>query len=243
MTSSALAPSRVRDRRARLKICGLTRLEDVDAALELGVDFIGLNFYEPSPRFVDVETARALRERIGDRATVVGVFVNLPLERVLDIEEAVGLDLLQFHGDEALDEAMKDVADRSLKAFKGSLLAEASDSSLHRDHLFESYSSFWGWLFDAPHDTLYGGSGRSWRYGDLAALTSDVSDADLPKLFVAGGINPDNVADVVRQVPDLYAIDVCSGVESQPGVKDPTLMRELVMRLETLETHHGEASS
>ena len=246
--------------RPRLKICGVTRAEDIDCALDLGVDLIGLNFYEPSPRFVSVEQARVLRDRVGDRAQVVGVFVNLPTERVLEIEDRVGLDLLQFHGDEEADE-LHALAGRSLRAFKGSVLAEDPDTidetgaTAARERLLSSWGDFWGWLFDAPHDTLYGGSGESWSYGRLGKLQADDGGApghggaSVPRLFVAGGIRPENVLDVVARVPGLFAVDVCSGVESAPGIKDPNLMRELVARLETLKSQDtleyddGEAPS
>jgi phosphoribosylanthranilate isomerase len=199
---------------ARVKICGVTDLESAELAVELGADYLGLNFYPPSPRYLDVERARSLAEAVRGRVVLVGVFVNESPERIAAIVDRVGLDLVQASGDEP-PAAVRTEAARTIKAFRGGAWPQPARLA--------EYGPLWGVLIDAPHSTLFGGSGEAWDYGRLTHADS-AGRADGTRLFLAGGLDPDNVRQAVRVVRP-YAVDVCSGVERAPGIKDRDRMR------------------
>ena len=184
----------------RVKICGITRVEDAHAAIAAGADMIGLNFYANSPRYVDIARACQIRAAVGSRAAVIGVFVNADRAYIDERMRLAELDMIQFSGDE--DDAalagwpVPSIVTRRLK--QGDL---SSVMPHHADYV----------LFDAFNEKLYGGSGSRIPLEQLRRL-------DLSRAFVAGGLNPDNVAEVAALEP--YAVDCASGVESSPGVKD-----------------------
>jgi phosphoribosylanthranilate isomerase len=217
--------------RPRVKICGITRAEDADAALALGADFVGLNFYPPSPRSIDVDRAAALRRSIGDRARVVGVFVNHDRAEVATIAARVGLDLLQFHGDEQPAD-LEPHAGRAIKVFR--VVDALPTGEIAR------YGSVWGFLFDskAPRDAnerhvvdhrRFGGTGARWSWDAAGALPAG------RRIFVAGGIRPDNVGELMARLSP-WGIDVSSGVESAPGRKDPVLLERLFEEIAHAQT-------
>lgn len=190
----------------RIKICGITRVEDAALAVELGADFIGLNFYPPSPRYVELERAREIRDTVGGRCRVVGVFVNAPREFIAERLAALALDLIQFHGDE--DEAALDgwevptIRALRLKSIEKGLPFPPTRA----DYL----------LLDRFHPELFGGTGQALPLDYLLGL-------DLSRVFISGGLTPANVAAAVALKP--YAVDVASGVESAPGVKHDGKLR------------------
>lgn len=200
--------------RPKVKICGLTTVEDVEAALALGADFVGLNFYEPSPRYVDLGTARRLRDTVGDRATVVGVFVNSTSAG--EIADDVGLDLLQFHGDEG-PAFVAEFAERAIKVFR---VGERFDATQ-----LEDYAATWGYLFDNGNVSARGGSGLPWSWELVSAVATD------KPIFIAGGVSPQNVGSLCARVHP-WGIDVCSGVEASKGRKDPALLQRLFQEIE-----------
>jgi phosphoribosylanthranilate isomerase len=204
--------------RVKVKICGVTDPANALAAVEMGADYLGLNFYRSSPRFVTVERAREIAEAVRGRVPLVGVFVNAPAAEIAAIVERVGLDLVQLSGDEGPDAAAPFAA-RAIKAFRTGGLPDAGELA--------AWSEAWGVLIDAPHRALYGGTGEEWDYGATAALAGR-------RLFLAGGIGPDNARRAVEAARP-YAIDVCSRVESAPGIKDLELLRRLFQ-----EVRHGE---
>jgi phosphoribosylanthranilate isomerase len=194
--------------KVRVKICGITRVEDARAAIAAGADMIGLNFYAKTPRFVDVDRAREIREAVGARATVVGVFVNASRVYIDERLRAVSLDMIQFSGDED-DAALAGwpvplIVTRRLKTNE-----ESSSRPPRGDYV----------LYDALDAKLFGGTGNRISLDQLLAV-------DLSRAFVAGGLNPDNVAEVAALEP--YAVDCASGVESSPGVKDHDKLRRFV---------------
>ena len=202
-------------RQVRVKICGVTRPEDADAAVVLGADYLGLNFHPPSPRFVSRAVAREIAGAVAGRVPLVGVFVNLLAAEVEDIAAEVGLDLFQFSGDEEPAD-LRRFASKAIKALRtgGETGSTATAAEL------APYADFWALLFDARHDALYGGTGIEWPYAEVAAI------AAARRVFVAGGLRPGNA----RRAADLsgaFGIDVCSGVESAPGIKDPGLLARL----------------
>ena len=193
----------------RVKICGVTRADDADVAIEAGAELIGLNFYAPSPRYVAFDTAVRIRRRIGSRAQVVGVFVNAE-RAVIDTHlRELHLDMLQFHGDED-DSALAGwnvPVIRALRVRGGE--AGAAISRARADYI----------LLDTFHPSLYGGSGVARPLDDLKGL-------DLSRVFISGGLNATNVADAAALHP--YAVDAASGVESSPGAKDHLKLRSFV---------------
>jgi len=193
----------------RVKICGVTRADDADAAIEAGAELIGLNFYAPSPRYVAFDTAVRIRRRIGSRAQVVGVFVNEERAVIDKHLSELHLDMLQFHGDED-DSALAGwnvPVIRALRVRGGE--AGAAISRARADYI----------LLDTFHPSLYGGSGVARPLDDLKGL-------DLSRVFISGGLNATNVADAAALNP--YAVDAASGVESSPGAKDHLKLRSFV---------------
>jgi phosphoribosylanthranilate isomerase len=190
----------------RVKICGITRVEDARAAIEAGADMIGLNFYAKTPRFVEVGRAREIREAVGASATIVGVFVNASRAYIDERLRAASLDMIQFSGDE--DDTL--VAGWPVPSIVTRRLKPGESVTPHRaDYV----------LFDAFDAKLLGGTGIRLSLDLLRGV-------DLSRAFVAGGLNPDNVAEVAALKP--YAVDCASGVESSPGVKDHDKLRSFV---------------
>ena len=190
----------------RVKICGITRVEDAHAAIAAGADMIGLNFYAESPRYINIDRAVEIRAAIGSRAAVVGVFVNAERAYIDDRLRAAALDMIQFSGDE--DDAA--LAGWPVPSIVVRRLKPGESMTPHRaDYV----------LFDAFDAKLHGGTGIRIALDQLRAL-------DLSRAFVAGGLNPDNVAEVAALGP--YAVDCASGVESSPTVKDHDKLRRFV---------------
>ncbi len=193
----------------RVKICGITRVEDAEAAIALGADMIGLNFYPPSPRCLTIERAHAIRDAIGRRASVVGVFVNASRDYIEERLRELDLDLLQFHGDEE-ERALRGWPVQVIRAFR--MRADAPDAALPAtaaDYM----------LLDTFHPGLYGGTGAARPLAGLARF-------DLTRVIISGGLVPENVAAAAALMP--FAIDVASGVESAPGIKDPAKLRSFI---------------
>jgi len=193
----------------RIKICGLTRVEDAQLAVELGADIIGLNFYPPSPRSLSLERAQSIRDMIGNRCEVAGVFVNATRDYIEDHLHRLKLDLLQFHGDETDDE----LQGWPVKVIRAVRLKDGEALRAY-EHSAADYL-----LVDTFHPSLYGGTGQSRGFDNLAG-------ADLSHVFISGGLSPMNVAAAVRLNP--FGVDVASGVESAPGIKDAGKLRSFI---------------
>ncbi|HEY0515149.1 MAG TPA: phosphoribosylanthranilate isomerase [Thermoanaerobaculia bacterium] len=204
----------------KIKVCGVTDPANAAAAVAMGADYLGLNFYAGSPRFVTVERALEIAGAVGGRAPLVGVFVDAPRSEIEEISGRVGLDRVQFSGGEG-PAAVAPFAGRAVKAFR-------TGGPPSREEM-DAYGEVWGVLIDAPHAMLYGGTGSAWDYGAM-----DGQELAGRRLFLAGGIGPDNARRAVAAARP-WAIDVCSRVESAPGIKDLELLRRLF-----LEVKHGE---
>lgn len=197
---------------ARVKICGLTRPEDIRAAVQCGADAIGLVFYEPSPRSVSPAQAQALAREVPAFVTVVGLFVNPTREEVESVLEQVPLDLLQFHGDEP-PAFCAGFGRRWIKAIR---VREAGQI----ERAFEDYHEAAGLLVDAWDPDRYGGTGKSFNW-DL------IPDERPRPLILAGGLSSDNVFAAVEQVRP-WAVDVSGGVEKDKGNKDIRKIRHFI---------------
>jgi phosphoribosylanthranilate isomerase len=191
-----------------VKICGVTTVEDAELAIACGADLIGLNFYAPSPRYIDRARARAIRRAIGSRAIVVGLFVNAERNHIDQYWRELDLDMLQFHGDE--DESA--IAGWPIKVIRAlRVRAETPEQAYTTNADYR--------LLDAFHPGLYGGTGRR-------LATEWLRGADLSRTILAGGLTPANVTEAAALKP--YAVDVAGGVESLPGVKDPAKLRSFI---------------
>ena len=206
--------------RVRVKICGLRSGHDVDAAIAAGTDAIGFVFYAPSKRAIDPEVAARLRCRIPAFVSVVALFVDPHPELVQQVLDRVQPDLLQFHGDESPDYCAS-FGRPYMKAFRvGGGALSTADQVLACCQPYQGASA---WLFDA-YSTAYGGSGLTF---DPALLASVQSLAARPALVLAGGLKPDTVGDAIVRVRP-YAVDVSSGVEDAPGIKNYAKMLSFV---------------
>jgi phosphoribosylanthranilate isomerase len=208
----------------RIKICGITTPEDAVMAADAGADAIGLNFFAKSPRYVSPLAARTIAEAVSGRVTRVGVFVNSTVAEVRGIASAVGLDLVQLHGDEP-PEAAAELSDyiRLMKAFR--IGPEGSRPVLEYLDCFRRYSGrMQQVLFDAREPGQYGGTGKT---ADWNALKDYSQDELRPPLVLAGGLTPDNVARAIQAVRP-FGVDTASGVEQSPGHKEPALVSRFV---------------
>jgi phosphoribosylanthranilate isomerase len=198
--------------RVRVKICGLTRAEDVAAAAGAGADALGFMFYEPSPRHVTVEDAETLCRAVPASVTRVGVFVDAAEAFILETARRCRLGLLQFHGAES-PEFCGRFALPVVKAFR--VQGPAILDELRR---FDTA----GWLLDSFVPGQRGGTGATFNW-DLAAAAVALGRP----VWLAGGLTAANVTEAVRRVRP-YAVDVSSGVEGGPGQKDPGKLRAFV---------------
>lgn len=205
--------------RTRVKICGITRVEDALAAARLGADAIGLVFYAKSPRAVNIPQAQAVARALPPFVTIVGLFVDAAPEEIRKVLTAVPLDLLQFHGNEA-PQACRAYGLPYLKVIH---MAEDTDMVSGA----RPYDDAAGILVDTYVQGVPGGTGRSFDWSRLpAALTCP--------LILAGGLNPDNVAAAVAQVRP-WAVDVSGGVETAPGIKDAAKVAAFIREVDSVQ--------
>lgn len=198
--------------RTRVKICGLTRLEDVQAAVDAGVDALGLVFYGPSPRAVQIDQAAVLADAVPAFVTVTGLFVDADAETVASTLKAVKLDLLQFHGDES-PEFCEQFQRPYIKAIRVSPETDLKS-------LAARYSNARGLLLDTYRPGVPGGTGETFDWELIP------EGLDLP-VILAGGLTPGNIGSAISRVKP-YGVDVSGGVESSKGVKDQTLIQNLM---------------
>ena len=198
--------------RTRIKICGIRDIAHARAASRLGADAIGLVFYEPSPRHVELESAREIVAALPPFVAPVALFVNPTHEEVECVLERCPVAMLQFHGDE----------DAAFCASFGVPYLKAARVRPGLDLLeyLASYDSAAGWLLDAYRDDTYGGTGEAFDWGLIPGRLAK-------PLVLSGGLTPDNVAEAVRRVRP-WAVDVSSGVEISKGRKDEQLIAAFI---------------
>lgn len=191
--------------RTRVKICGITRLEDAQAAISAGADALGFVFYAPSPRAVSIQQVQAMTSTLPPFVSKVGLFVNASADEVRHVIAATGLDCLQFHGDETADYC----AQFNLPYYKA--IRVKPGVNLIQCEL--DFASAVALLLDTYSEKAVGGTGEAFDWSLIPAQMQK-------PLILAGGLNPENVAVAVRRVQP-YALDVSGGVEAQKGIKSP----------------------
>ncbi|HKJ84181.1 MAG TPA: phosphoribosylanthranilate isomerase [Mariprofundaceae bacterium] len=200
--------------RTRIKVCGITRVEDALFAADLGVDALGFVFYDKSPRFIPPIKAAAIIRQLPPYVTAAGLFVNPSEADIADVVQHCPLDVLQLHGDES-PEFCEAQRRRVVKAVP---VAGAED--LHRAHAYHCPV-----LLDArAPEGVYGGTGQRFDWRLLEGFEHD------HPLILAGGLDAENVEEAVA-IRHWFAVDVSSGVESMPGVKDHDKLRDFVSRI------------
>lgn len=198
--------------RVRVKICGVRSMEEAEAAVEAGADALGFNFWPRSPRYIAPDAARSVVRQLSPLISAIGVFVNEDRQRIAEIVSDVGLNAAQLHGDETPEFC---AGLGSIKIIKAIRVADDFDcASINR------YSASM-MLLDTSVKGSYGGTGKSfdWRVAIEAKRYA--------RIILAGGLTIENVAEAITSVKP-FAIDVCSGVEAEPGRKDTGKLRRFM---------------
>jgi phosphoribosylanthranilate isomerase len=194
----------------KVKICGITNYDDAAAAMDMGADLLGFNFYEKSPRFVQVDKAKEIIDKLPGFIDTAGVFVNASMEKIHEIKDLCQLNWVQLHGDET-PQFCSQFLSHSVKTMKALRVKDQTDITKANSFFTDAI------LLDAFHPEKYGGTGITFDWNIVGHIDK--------RIFLAGGINPGNVTDAVEL--GVYGIDVCSGVEERPGKKDHKKMKKL----------------
>ncbi|CAN5691105.1 phosphoribosylanthranilate isomerase [soil metagenome] len=200
----------------KVKICGITNIEDARLAVNFGADALGFNFYEKSPRYISAQDAKAIAETLQGEVLKVGVFVNMEESKIGECVDLIGLDAVQLHGDEDADfvtHLRAETDAQVIKAFRVDLNFQAASIADFRVDAV---------LLDAYAEDEYGGTGKTFDW-----KTAEAAKALTPQLYLAGGLTYENVSEAIKTVRP-FAVDVASGVESSPGKKDPRLMEAFI---------------
>ena len=206
----------------RVKVCGITRMEDALLAAELGASALGFVFWPESPRYIDPDRAATIARVLPPLVSTVGVFVDQPIEEVQRIAQRVALTAVQLHGDEPTAYARR--------ILQPVIRSVAVDDRFTAE-LLDSIPPEITVLLDAHDPVRRGGTGRTIDWSAASAA------AALRPVFLSGGLNPANVIDAITSVRP-YGVDLSSGVESSPGVKDPARLRALFQAIGTTVEHH-----
>jgi phosphoribosylanthranilate isomerase len=212
------------DEGTQVKICGITRLQDAELAVELGAWAVGMVFFRASPRRCSLEEGQRITSALRRRVELCGVFVNAPMQEIVGVSEQLGLTLLQLHGDEGpafCGEAARRTGARVVKALQVSGPGDIRDAArFHTDfHLLDARSVVPG------REQLRGGTGETFDWKLLAGRRSKVP------LILSGGLSPDNVGEAIERVRP-FAVDTASGTESAPGRKDPSKLGDFFAAVE-----------
>ena len=194
----------------KVKICGITNYDDAVAAMDMGADLLGFNFYPKSPRYITATEAEKIINKLPAFIAVAGVFVNESLERIREILEQCQLNWVQLHGDED-QQFCQSFLSLNVKTMKAIRVKDQTDIKKAESFFTDAI------LLDAFHPEKYGGTGIKFDWNIVGHIGK--------RIFLAGGINPDNAVEAIR--PGVYGIDVCSGIEISPGKKDHEKMKKL----------------
>jgi phosphoribosylanthranilate isomerase len=198
--------------RVKVKICGVRTLEEAQAAVDAGADALGFNFWPPSARYIEPRAAREVITGITPTVCTVGVFVNEEANRIVDIASELGLSAVQLHGDESPEFCGRLAPIKTLKTIKAIRVGQDFDLSVIENYRVNMV------LLDSSIEGNYGGTGRrfDWRIA--------IEAKRLAPIILAGGLTTENVWDAITRVRPA-AIDVCSGLEAEPGRKDLDKLR------------------
>jgi phosphoribosylanthranilate isomerase len=194
----------------KVKICGITNLEDAEAAIDAGADLLGFNFYPESPRYIEPEKAQKIISKLPAFMDIVGLFVNATYDTIRQVMEQCSLNWLQLHGDEQ-PEFCHSLNSLHLSTIKAIRVRDYSDIKSAEQYFTDAI------LLDAFDPEKYGGTGLRFDWNIIGHINK--------RIFLAGGINPNNVVEAVKL--GVYGIDICSGVESSPGKKDHKKLKRL----------------
>jgi phosphoribosylanthranilate isomerase len=222
------------NRRTAIKVCGITQVEDARWLAGWPIQAIGLNFHPLSPRYVDLETARTIAGFFPSTVEIVGVFVDRPMDEVSSIAEQVGLTTVQLHGGESTAVALRLKTRPIIKAFR----TQGSEVRASVDAFTTQWSQGGGSalrvLIDSYRPGEAGGTGHAWSWQSLGPWRPSVP------WFLAGGLRPENVRSAIESLrPD--GIDLASGVESSPGVKDPRRVEDLIREVDRADATRGNS--
>jgi phosphoribosylanthranilate isomerase len=203
-----------------IKICGITNLNDAHAAIAAGADALGFNFYKPSPRYIAPESAREIINTLPDSILTVGVFVNEGSpEAVRSIANQAGVKAVQLHGDESPDYC------RALNSVIKTFAVSKDKFDIKQIESYEVDAI----MLDTKDNRLRGGTGRVFDW----SIAQQVSQL-VPKLYLAGGLSPENVSEAIEMVQP-YAVDACSSLEDKPGIKNHERMRVFVSAVRSVK--------
>ena len=202
----------------KVKICGITNIEDAMAAIDAGADALGFVFFRESPRYISPENAKAIINALPPFIVKTGVFVNEPIENIEKIISMTGVDLIQLHGNESPE--MCRSSRRIIKAFR----VKSMESMDPLNDYKELVSAF---LLDTYTPDVLGGTGQIFNW-DIA-----IEAKQFGRIILAGGLTPENIADAVKRVAP-YAVDVSSGIESKRGKKDHKKMQFFIERAKSV---------
>ncbi|MHC4645608.1 MAG: phosphoribosylanthranilate isomerase [Planctomycetota bacterium] len=194
----------------KVKICGITNLEDAAAAIEMGADLLGFNFYPKSPRYVTAQQAASMINKLPGFVDVAGVFVNATFDQIAQTMKHCPLNWVQLHGDEGPD-FCRSLLSFNVKTMKALRVKDRSDIEKAEDYFTDAI------LLDAFDPEKYGGTGLTFDWNIVGHIGK--------RVFLAGGINPDNAPTAIEL--GVYGIDICSGIEAEPGKKDHEKMKRL----------------
>ncbi len=194
----------------KVKICGITNYKDAAAAIDMGADLLGLNFYPKSPRYITPPKAVEIINKLPAFIDLAGVFVNESFEKIHETKNFCQLDWVQLHGDES-PEFCRQFLSHSVKIMKAIRVKDQKDIERAESFFTDAI------LLDAFDPEKYGGTGLTFDWNIVGHIGK--------RIFLSGGINPDNAATAVEL--GVYGIDVCSGIEAEPGKKDHKKMKKL----------------
>lgn len=202
----------------KVKICGITNLEDAQLAVKFGADALGFNFYEKSPRFVSSACAKSIVEQLPEHILKFGVFVDEPVEKIKEIEKFVGLNAIQLHGGESPEfvaNLQSKTRSKVIKALRVSPNFKPDDIDEYKANPI---------LLDTFSEKEHGGTGTAFDW-DIAARVA----ARTTQLYLAGGLTPHNVSTAIFKA-NPFAVDVCSGIEISPRKKDSVKLINFIAR-------------
>jgi phosphoribosylanthranilate isomerase len=205
----------------KIKICGITNVEDAVKAVKLGADLLGFNFHPQSARYISQKEAEKIIRKLPAYVDTVGLFVNADADEIRKISRDLMLNWVQLHGDESpgFCLSLDNITAQVIKAIR---VKDARDIEYAKNFSTDAL------LLDAYHPELYGGTGQRFDWNLLPELTGHT----FGRTFLAGGINPDNVIEAIGH--GFYGIDICSGIEDSPGIKNHKKMELLFKKIRSV---------